>query len=168
MVPLTMCLAVFAGLGVGLLPRFRPLAALIVLLTALLETPPLNSRSPIVLEAQRDATSVIARRSVTECLVRSYDHTPILASMGSLAPYMQETADVGFSIRQFIHEGIGKLWAESLVDAGRHASWVLVEEYAEGGDVLARLSRESSAFLTGFTRECEGGGVALYRRTSEP
>jgi hypothetical protein len=34
--------------------------------------------------------------------------------------------------------------------------------------VLARLSRESSAFLSGFTRECEGGGVALYRRVSTP
>ena len=81
---------------------------------------------------------------------------------------MQETARAGFSIRQFIHEGIGQLWADSLIDPSRHASWLLMEEHAEGGDVLARLSRESSAFLAAFTRECDGGGVALYRRVMTP
>jgi hypothetical protein len=39
------------------------------------------------------------------------------------------------------------MWADSLVEAGRHVSWVLIEELAEGGDVLARLSRESPEFL---------------------
>jgi hypothetical protein len=165
---LTMSIAAFAGLGVGLLPRFRRLAALIVVLTALVETPPLSSRSPMVVEAQRDAESVVARQAVTECLLRNYDHSPILASMGSLAPYMQETARAGLSIRQFIHEGIGQQWADSLVEPSRHASWLLMEEHAEGGDVLARLSRESSAFLAAFSRECEGGGMAVYRRLDAP
>ncbi len=167
MVPLTMVLAVSVGFGVGLLPRYRPAAALVVILTALLETPPLNGAAPMVLEAQRDSASVAARRTVTECLLRIYDDTPILASMGSLAPYMQETARAGLALRQFIHEGIGQMWADSLLYAGRHARWVLIEEHAEGGDVLARLSTISPAFLSGFTRECEGGGVALYQRTSE-
>ena len=168
MVPVTMSVAVFAGLGVGLLPRYRAPAAIVVVLTAFMETPPLSSDSPMVVEAQRDASNVVARRAVTECLLQNYDQTPILASMGSLAPYMQETARAGLSIRQFLHEGIGQLWADSLVEAGRHASWVLIEELAEGGDVLARLSRASPEFLAGFTRQCEGGGVALYRRTGTP
>jgi hypothetical protein len=168
MVPLTMSVAAVAGLGVGLLPRLRGLATGIVVLIALAETPPFSGHSPMLVEAQRDAASIIARQVVTECLSRNYDHTPILASMSSLAPYMQETARAGFSIRQFIHEGIGQLWADSLIDPGRHASWLLIEEHAEGGDVLARLSRDSSSFLAGFRRECEGGGVALYRRVSTP
>jgi hypothetical protein len=168
LVPLTMSLAAFAGFGVGLLPRFRPFAAIVVIFTAVVETPPFSGHSPMVIEAQRDAANVLGRKTVTECLLRNYDHTPILASMGSLAPYMQETARAGLSIRQFIHEGIGGPWADSLVEAGRHVHWVLMEEQAEGGDVLARLSRESSVFLAGFTRECEGGGVALYRRVSAP
>jgi hypothetical protein len=53
--------------------------------------------------------------------------------MGSLAPYMQETARAGLSIRQFIHEGIGQLLADSLIDPSLHASWLLMEEHAEGG-----------------------------------
>lgn len=168
MVPLTMSLAAFVGIGVGLLPRYRGVAAAIVMLAALVETPPLSGHSAMVVEAQRDAESVVARRSLTNCLLRDYDHTPILASMGSLAPYMQETSRAGLSIRQFLHEGIGEMWADSLVEAGRHAKWVLIEERAEGGDVLARLTRSSPDFLAGFDRQCEGGGVVLYRRRAGP
>jgi hypothetical protein len=167
-VPLTMALAAFAGVGVGLLPHNRGLAAAVVVVVALIETPPMSNHSRMVLEAQRDAENVIARQRLTECLLQGYDQTPILASMGSLAPYMQETARVGFSIRQFLHEGIGQLWADSLEDARRHAGWVLIEEEAEGGDVLARLSRSTKEFLAGFERQCEGGGVALYRRIASP
>jgi hypothetical protein len=164
-----MALAAFVGLGVGLLPpRLRALSAAIAIGAAHLETPPLANDSPMVIEAQRDADDVVARGAVTDCLLRDYDDSPILASMGSLAHYMHETARAGLSIRDFVHEGIGQLWADSLVEAERHVRWVLIEEYAEGGDVLARLSRESPAFLAGFTRACEGGGVALYRRTSDP
>jgi hypothetical protein len=168
MVPLTMPLAAFAGLGVGCLTRYRALAAAVVVLTALIETPPFSGKSPMIVEASRDAARVAARQTLTECLLQNYDQTPILASMGSLAPYMQETARVGLSIRQYLHEGIGHLWTDSLVDAGRHARWVLIEEEAEGGDLLARRRDSSPAFLAGFDRHCEGGGVALYRRREAP
>ena len=118
----------------------------------------------MVLEAQRDRSSVVERLQVTRCLVQDYDQTPILASMASLAPYMQETSHAGFSIRRYIHEGIGPMWSDSLVSARRHAGWVLIEERAEGGDVLARLRTRSAQFLEGFERICDGGSVALYRR----
>jgi hypothetical protein len=42
--------------------------------------------------------------------------------------------------------------------------WILIEERAEGGDVLAVRSRQDPNFLAGFTRVAEGGGTALYRR----
>ncbi|HXW06943.1 MAG TPA: hypothetical protein VD833_17050 [Vicinamibacterales bacterium] len=164
MVPLTMALAAITGVAVGLLGRCRTLAAGLVIALAILETPPLSGRSPMVIEAQRDAENARGRQRVTQCLTESYDQTPILASMASLAHYMQETAWIGLSIRQYIHEGIGQLWADSLAEAGRHASWILVDEEGEGGDALARLSRASDEFLAGFERVCEGGGVALYRR----
>jgi len=142
--------------------------AAIVLLTALIEIPPLSGQSPTVAEAQRDTTRVTARRHLTHCLMQNYDQQPILASMGSLAPYMQETSRAGLSIRHYIHEGIGDLWAQSLKEPGRHASWMLMEEHAEGGDVLARLKAAAPNFLNGFERQCAGGGVTLYRRTRLP
>jgi hypothetical protein len=40
---------------------------------------------------------------------------------------------------------------------------MLIEEKAEGGDMLAERARRDPAFLAGFDRACEGGGVALYR-----
>jgi len=34
--------------------------------------------------------------------------------------------------------------------------------------MLADRARKSPAFLDGFSRVCEGGGVALYHRAPEP
>ena len=164
MVPLTMAVAAFVGVGIGLLPRHRTLAAAAVVLIALVETPPLSGRAPMVLEAQRDRPNEVGRQRLTECMMEHYDQAPILASMASLAPYMHETARVGMTLRQYVHEGLGRTWADSLTDPGRHAGWVLIEEEAEGGDILARLNRGSQDFLAGFERQCEGGGAALYRR----
>jgi hypothetical protein len=164
LVPSAMALAAITGVGVGLLPRYRSFAAAAVALTALIETPPLSGRSPMVVEAQRDSDNVAGRQRLTDCFLQTYDHTPILASMGSLAPYMQETSRAGLPLRQYIHEGLGTLWTDSLVAPGRHARWMLIEEQAEGGDVLARMATDSTTFLIGFVRHCEGGGVALYRR----
>ena len=41
---------------------------------------------------------------------------------------------------------------------------MLVEEQAEGGDVLAQRIRRDPSFVRGMSRVCEGGGVALYKR----
>jgi len=120
----------------------------------------------MVVEAQWDVPNSRARQAVTACL-RSQFKRPdekILASMGSLAHYMQELSRAGFVLSDFVHEGIGQLWGEVLASPRRHVEWVLFEERAEGGDVLTALRREKPAFVDGFTRVCEGGGVALYRR----
>jgi hypothetical protein len=165
MVPMTMAIAAFVGLGVGLQRQGRFVIAGLVMLTSLIETPPLNGRSPIVIESQRDQSNVVERQRVTACLERWYDDAPILASMGSLAHYMHEASSAGVYIRNFIHEGTGQLWIDSLKCARAHAGWVLLEEQAEGGDVLARLSANGSSYLDGFERICAAAGVALYRRT---
>ena len=44
------------------------------------------------------------------------------------------------------------------------ADWVLIEEKAEGGDMLAQRARSDPRFLEGYSRTCEGAGLALYRR----
>jgi hypothetical protein len=45
-------------------------------------------------------------------------------------------------------------------------TWVVIEEKAEGGDMLAHLARDRPSFLAGYDRVCEGAGLALYRRQS--
>ncbi len=173
MVVLSMILATVSGLGVGLLPRLRLPAALLVAAIALVPTPATwgasrrpawSSMAPMVLEAQWDRPHSVARRTVRACLVRERRGEPILASMGSLAHLMQETSADGIFLRDYIHEGIGQIWADSLDHPARHAGWVLVEERAEGGDILAMRQRDRPDFLAAFDRVCEGGGVALYRR----
>ena len=120
----------------------------------------------MVLEAQWEAPFRRERETVTRYLVRYHDGTPILASMGSLGHYMQETSAAGFELADFLHEGNGDLWAEASVAPARFVRWVLIEERAEGGDMLAARSRASPDFLAEFTRVSEGGGVALYHRVT--
>jgi hypothetical protein len=166
MVTLTVAVAAIGGLGIGLLPR-RARAIVAGLLAALtfIETPPFPSTSPMIAEAQWDKYHSRERQQVITCLRQQFDGTPILASMGSLGHFMQETSHAGFGIRDFIHEGIGQIWSSSLDTGARHhAGWVVIEEKAEGGDALAKLRATSPNFLRDFTRVCEGGGVALYKR----
>jgi len=84
--------------------------------------------------------------------------------MGSLGHYMQELSHAGLGVHDFLHEGNGDIWLAALNGPRPYAGWVLIEEQAEGGDMLARIAREHPTFLAGFSRVCEGAGVALYRR----
>jgi hypothetical protein len=77
---------------------------------------------------------------------------------------MQELSPEGFSLRDFLHEGNGDIWLAALNTPRPYAGWLLIEEKAEGGDMLAKTARENPGFLDGFSRVCEGAGVALYRR----
>jgi len=165
MVPLTPAVAVLAGMAVGFAGRARVIAAAAVAASLVLEAAPFDPRAPMVLEAQWDRANAQGRRIVTSCLASQYRGELIMASMGSLGHYMQELSREGFAVRDFLHEGNGDIWLAALHAGPRpHVGWVLIEEQAEGGDMLAVRARANPRFLRGFTRVCEGGGVALYRR----
>jgi hypothetical protein len=186
MIPTVAACALFCGLGVGMLrtPVARTLKvratgdwgswtryggswalSAILLASLFVESPPWNQQAPMLVEAQWDRGSSIGRRDVTACLARDDRGEKILASMGSLAHYMQELSANGFHIADFINEGNGEIWNLALATGpAPHAGWMLVEEVAEGGDVLAAHIASNGAFLTGMRRVCEGGGVALYKR----
>jgi hypothetical protein len=87
-----------------------------------------------------------------------------MMSMGSLAHYMHDLSREHFAIHDFLHEGNGEVWKAALEYGPRaYVRWVAIEERAEGGDAVYQRSRELPAFLDGFERVAEGGGVALYR-----
>ena len=165
MIPLVAACATLAGVGVGMLKRAAPAAALALIASVVIESPPWDRKAPLVLEAQWDRPNSAGRRQVTACLVRDYEGERILASMGSLAHYMQELSSDGFDIADFVNEGNGVIW-EMALDTGPapHAGWMLVEEEAEGGDILAQTITRRPSFADGMVRICDGGGVALYRR----
>jgi len=167
MVVMTAACALACGLAVGLARRMI-LGALLaggLVAAAVIESPPWSLRAAMIEEAQWDVPRTVERRAVTDCLRGRYHNEKILASMGSLAHYMQELSREGFGIADFIHEGNGALWDLALTTGpAEHAGWMLVEEQSEGGDVLARRVHEDVAFTSGMDRVCSGGGVALYRR----
>ena len=191
MVPLVSACALFCGVAVGSIasgPSNQPplfelrrsavalakaartgpavwLLAAILVASTLIESPPWNMNRPLLVEAQLDAANSLERQRVTACLAPRYQGEKVLASMGSLAHYMQELSREGFAIADFIHEGNGALWDRALATGpAPHAGWMLVEEKSEGGDVLAEHVRRDRAFARGMTKVCEGGGVSLYKR----
>jgi hypothetical protein len=164
MVPLMPMEAVGAGIVAGMFRRGRVIASCVVLGIAAFELRPLDRLAPMVVEAQWDRPNVPARVKVTACLDGPGAPGKIMASMGSLGHYMQETSAKGYTIRNFLHEGNGDIWLAALNNPRPYAEWVLIEEKAEGGDMLAHLARERPEFLAGYARVCEGAGLALYRR----
>jgi hypothetical protein len=164
-VPLILGGAAAIGAGVAMLRFLAPLVAIPLLYVIVSHTPPFSENAPMLIEAQLDRENSVGRRAVTACLQQSYDGTTIMASMGSLAHYMQELSLAGFDLADFMHEGSGPIWWRSYYyEPSLFAGWVLVEEAAEGGDMLFQKQQASPQFLAAYDRICAGGNVALYRR----
>jgi hypothetical protein len=68
------------------------------------------------------------------------------------------------NVRDFLQEGNEQLWVHAATRGPRgFVRWVVIEERAEGGDVLFQAAARDPRFLDGFVRVAEGGGAALYR-----
>jgi hypothetical protein len=167
MVALVAGSTVGASIAVGWLPaRVRRTVAVLLLALVPWLLPPLSARAAMVREAQWDRPNRIARAAVTPCIASMRrPGEPILASMGSLAHYMQELSAIGLDIKDFVHEGNGSYWIDGISAPGLWAPWVLVEERSEGGDVIAQRAARDPRYFEWFARRCEGGGVALYENT---
>jgi len=166
MVPLMAIEAIGAGLTVGFVPerRVRAACAMALLLLVGYELRPLDPSAPMVTEAQWDRPNAPLRAQVTACIAQPLGGDKIMASMGSLGHYMQEASRSGLAIRDFLHEGNGDIWLAALEQPRPYAAWMLIEEKAEGGDMLAQRSREKPSFFDGYARVCEEAGLALYKR----
>ena len=164
MVPLIAAEAIGAGAIVAALPPvgWAPVIAAVAIGSNVSQ--PFDTRAPMVVEAQWDAPNGPVRQQITDRLRREYGGEKIMASMGSLGHYMQEASRDGFAIRDFLHEGNGDIWLAALDNPRPFAGWILIEEKANGGDMLAQLVRRRPSFLDGYTRICDGAGLALYKR----
>jgi hypothetical protein len=169
-VPLvTACAAITVAGITALWMPLRPLAAGAVVAWVLTQSSPYDPRAPMVAESQRDAANMRGREAVTEYLRQHWEGTTIMMSMGSLAHYMHDLSRLKMRIRDFLQEGNEQLWVHAATRGPRgFVTWVVIEEQAEGGDMLFHASQRNAAFLAGFDRVAEGGGVALYRRTPHP
>jgi hypothetical protein len=164
-IPLLVAASLAIGVSIGLARQAAPAVALAAVILVLRDAPPFDRTAPIFDEALVDRGSTLGREGVTACLARDYRGETIFASMGSLAHYMQELSHIGLGIHDFLHEGNHPMWDEAIVSGGApFAGWMLVEEVAEGGDVIAQQIRADPHFADGYARVCEGGNVALYRR----
>ncbi|MEY4634847.1 MAG: hypothetical protein RJA55_645 [Acidobacteriota bacterium] len=167
-VPLILGCAACIGGAVGMARRAAAPIALVLFAAIAWQARPFDRQAPMIVEAQLDRQNGIGRQAVTACLRDTYDDTTIMASMGALAHYMQELSLAGFHIADFLHEGSGPTWQAAYASGpAAFTGWVLIEEAAEGGDMLHQKTTTWPGFLAGFERVCEGGNVALYRRRGQ-
>lgn len=168
-VPLILASAALAAAAIATIPvLFRGFAAVAFITLALLQARPFDASAPVIVEAKRDVKTIDARRPVTEYLREHYDGTAIIMSMGSLGHYMHDLSALNLGIRDFVHEGNGEIWPYAMLRARGIAGWIVIEEFAEGGDALFHVARRNPKFLEGFERVAQGGGVALYRASRAP
>jgi hypothetical protein len=165
--PLVAACAALTATGIGLIWRvLRIPAATAVVVWALTQSPPFTTHAPMIAEAQRDATNKVGRGNITNYLREHWDGSTIMMSMGSLAHYMHDLTELRINVRDFLQEGNEQLWVHAAARGPRgFVRWVVIEERAEGGDVLFQAASKDPRFLEGFTRVAEGGGAALYRAT---
>jgi len=165
-VPLVAAAAAITGTGVALLPRrAQPIAGALIVAIAAWQAPPLQKDAAVVVESQRETPNFEGRKAVTAYLTSHWDGQPIMMSMGSLGHYMHDLSYAGFGIKDFLHEGNGEIWKYAVQHPQPVVEWIAVEERAEGGDALWWQGTHA-AFLRGYDRVAEGGGVALYRRVT--
>jgi hypothetical protein len=163
-VPLVAAVAAIVGAGVAILPRrvARVVGAAIVAL-AVWQTPPLDPQAPVIVEARRVAAEDEGRQPVSAYLSAHWDGQPIMMSMGSLAQYMHDLSAIGFSVRDFLHEGNGELWKYAMRTPRPFVEWIVIQEKADRDEIF-RQAQLDPRFLEGYARVVSGGGIAIYRR----
>jgi hypothetical protein len=170
MVPLIAIEAVAVGALVGVVVQtfkskgVKACTTCAVILIGVYELHPFDTTAPMVVEAQWDRVNLAPRHEVTKCLQSRRRDEPVMASMGSLGHYMQEASHDGLNVRDFLHEGNGDIWLAALDEPQPYVRWIMMEEKAEGGDMLYKRAREHPEFLRGYSRVCEGAGLALFER----
>ena len=144
-----------AGLASGLLRRGHPLGrvgdvALAALLAgvAAFTLRPLDTTAPMVVEAQWDRPNAPVRAAGHRLPARALRRQQtIMASMGSLGHYMQETSHDGFDLRDFLHEGNGDIWLAALEGSEGLCGLAADRGESRRRRLLARRAREHPHFL---------------------
>jgi hypothetical protein len=163
-IPLVIASSFAVGAGLGMFRRGAPFVAPLLGALVLWEVRPFDLEAPMVREAQLDQL-VSGRAVVTACLQQRYRGGGIMASMGALGHYMHEMSAAGFAIRDFLHEGNSPIWDSAFTRGPAPVvEWVLVEEFAEGGDAVIQRHRQYPDLLKDFAAVCSGGNVTLYQR----
>lgn len=71
-----------------------------------------------------------------------------------------EIFESGIPLKNYITEGTGDYWHESMVDPSRHARWIMMTETEE--DRVGKYVRGTSGFQE-FERVYQGGTISLYK-----
>ena len=88
----------------------------------------------------------------------------ILLSMSFFNPVAFKS---GFPLRQFVHEGSGEIWNNSLVSPEENVKFVVVSKSDTGDLIYKALLKNNGTFLNYFTLAYRGKHANIYRLKTE-
>lgn len=118
---------------------------------------PAEQRQLMLREAAFHLPEIQEREQAIAYLKANYDGSPVLASMGWVAPFLH---DWGIPLQRTIHEGVQTAWQTGLERPRYVAGWVLMED----GDPLYQAMLANPRFLDDFSEALRLSNFSIYRR----
>ena len=163
MVPLVAACWALAGAGVSRLPnRWQLPSAAVLLALVMIQTPPFDGRNPMAIEAQRERPQQRAREAVTRYLAAEHDGYAHSREHGIARPLHAGDGVDRLEHSRFRARRERRPLGSAVEHPQSHVRWILIEEMAEGGDVLAVASearREVPRWLSTRSRRRRGGAL---------
>jgi hypothetical protein len=153
MVPSVTAAAVLTGIALGRLPALVASPVAVLLLAGVWCRRVLRrSRRDGARGAMGIGPAASRATTVTRCLPEPGHGDLVMASMGSLAHYHAGVIRLGLRSAGLPARRQRRALDGRIERPERYVRWMLIEEVAEGGDMLAARARENPQFLAAFTR----------------
>lgn len=103
--------------------------------------------------------------TLVDYMKKNYDGGPIFISASSHEDQMFE---MGFDYKNYIHEGAGKYWKETLDNPPRYAKWVVID-YGHPDDTIAKWRKKVQPHLDrDYNLVLKDEQVSIYKIKTKP
>ncbi len=153
----------FVAIGVGLFSNFKKICAIIALLAVLFQGIAVFNQDGIisVTDGTIGLSSFVNQDIAAELRTHVQPNEKVILSASFFHPVMFRS---GFDLKQFIHEGVGDEWQESLVEPEKHASWIVLSSGYVGEPVYESLVKnQNNIFLYFYKLEFKGKHADIFK-----
>ncbi len=151
-----------AALALGLLVDRRTIASVLLIVTVLLQTGYVYAQNDII--TIKDGVQGASGNFLND--VGDWIHTHANTGLILVAASSNDALIFrsGLPMKQFIHEGAGKYWTESLKQPTKHAQWIIMHK----GDIVYKelVEKENDDFRYNYTLRYKGQFSYVYERTN--
>ncbi len=150
-----------AALALGMLVDTRTIASILLICTVFLQTGYMYAQNDII--TIQDGVQGSSGSFLND--VGDWLHTHAQTGLILVAASSQDALIFrsGLPMKQFIHEGTGNYWKESLIEPTKYANWIIMHK---GDLVYKNLVEENNPdFMNNYTLRYKGQFSYVYERT---